>query len=209
MACLIISVPNVALSEEICTDAEIQYTDQPWNGRIVGKTIKLSKPDYFEAPEPLEDAPNILTIVVDDAGFAGLGSFGGRIETPNMDHLAYNGLRYNNFHVFPVCSPTRAALLTGRNPHTVGMAGIPEVSNGYPNKSGSIPSSAAMLPAVLKPYGYTTFALGKWHMTPTWAMNPATGHFDQWPTGESRGFDHFYGFLGGERHVPSASGSCA
>lgn len=198
LTCLMISFPNVALAEEICTDAEIQYTDQPWNGEIVGTTIEGSTPDYFEAPEPLEGAPNILTIVVDDAGFAGLGSFGGRIETPNMDHLAQNGLRYNNFHVFPVCSPTRAALLTGRNPHTVGMAGIPEVSNGYPNKSGSIPSSAAMLPAMLKPQGYTTFALGKWHMTPTWAMNPATGHFDQWPTGETRGFDHFYGFLGGE-----------
>ncbi len=173
----------------------IQYTDQPWNGTI-DKTIADSTPDYFEAPEPLEGAPNILTIVIDDAGFAGFGSYGGRIATPHIDHLAYNGLRYNNFHVFPVCSPTRAALLTGRNPHTVGMAGIPEVSNGYPNKSGSIPSSAAMLPAVLKPYGYTTFALGKWHMTPTWAMTPATGHFDQWPTG--KGFDHFYGFLGGE-----------
>ena len=134
--------------------------------------------------------------MIDDAGFAGLSSYGGRIQTPHLDHLANNGLRYNNFHVTPVCSPTRSALLTGRNPHTIGMGGIPEISNGYPNKSGSIPSSAAMLPALLKPSGYTTFALGKWHLTPTWAMNPATGHFDQWPTG--KGFDHFYGFLSGE-----------
>lgn len=219
MTCsLVISTPGIAIGADVTFDKdkdqivikgllgeqerniiveekEIQYTDQPWNGTI-GKTIEDSSPDYFEAPEPKEGAPNILTIVLDDTGFAGLGSYGGQIETPHMDHLAYNGLRYNNFHVFPVCSPTRAALLTGRNPHTVGMAGIPEVSNGYPNKIGSIPSSAAMLPAFLKPYGYTTFALGKWHMTPTWAMNPATGHFDQWPTG--KGFDHFYGFLGGE-----------
>ena len=195
MVCLFISMPSLALAEEICTDAEIQYTDQPWEGEIRYKA-ENSTPDYLEAPEILPGAPNILTIAIDDAGFAGLGSYGGRIQTPHLDHLAYNGLRYNNFHVTPVCSPTRSALLTGRNPHTVGMAGIPEVSNGYPNKSGSIPSSAAMLPALLKPQGYTTFALGKWHLTPTWAMNPATGHFDQWPTG--KGFDHFYGFLGGE-----------
>lgn len=178
-------------AEEIC------YTDQPWEGTIcTNATNPNSQDDYSEAPAAIEGAPNILTIVLDDTGFAGLGSYGGRIETPNMDHLAYNGLRYNNFHVAPLCAPTRAALLTGCNPHTVGMAGIPEMSNGYPNKTGSIPLSAATLPTVLKPYGYANFALGKWHMTPTWAMTPATGHFDQWPTG--KGFDHFYGFLGGE-----------
>jgi arylsulfatase A-like enzyme len=163
----------------------------------IGKTYKDSTPDWtpalpFQAPE---GAPNILLIVLDDVGYSQLGSFGGPIETPNIDKLAASGLRYTNFHTTSLCSPTRGALLTGRNHHAIGLAAITEAATGFPGNYGSIPKSAATIAEVLKQNGYNTFALGKWHLTPYTAYT-AAGPFDRWPLG--MGFEKFYGFIGGE-----------
>jgi len=135
-------------------------------------------------------------VVLDDVGFGQIGCFGGlggRINTPNMDRLAAGGLRYNNFHVTPMCSPTRAALLTGRNNHSVGVGAIMESLTGYPGYNGRIPKETAMLPAVLTDQGFSTMAVGKWHLTPGDEVS-IIGPFNRWPVGQ--GFQRFYGFLG-------------
>jgi len=134
-------------------------------------------------------------IVLDDVGFGHLGSYGGPIETPNLDKLAAQGLRYNNFHTTALCSPSRGALLTGRNHHAIGLAAITEAATGFPGNYGSIPRSAATIAEMLKQNGYNTMAIGKWHLTPYTAYT-AAGPFDRWPLG--LGFEKFYGFLGGE-----------
>ena len=123
------------------------------------------------------------------------GGLGGRVKTPNIDQLATAGIVYNNFHVNPMCSPTRAALLTGRNHHSVGVGSIMELASGAPGYNGRIPKEAAMLPAVLRADGYSTMALGKWHLTPVEDITPV-GPFDLWPLGQ--GFGRFYGFLRAE-----------
>lgn len=133
-------------------------------------------------------------IVLDDVGYSHLGSYGGPIETPNLDKLASSGLRFTNFHTTALCAPTRAALLTGRNHHAVGLGTITEWATGYPGNYGNVPKSAATIAEVLKQNGYNTFALGKWHLTPYTAYT-AAGPFDHWPLG--MGFEKFYGFLGG------------
>ena len=151
-----------------------------------------------ERPAPLRPppgAPNVLVILWDDIGFGQFGCYGSPLATPNIDRLAAQGVRYTNFHVAPVCSPTRAALLTGRNPHSVGVACIAEFANGQPNSTGGIRLEAGTLAEYLRASGYSTFAVGKWHLTPMTELNPAASS-DYWPTG--RGFDHFYGFTSGE-----------
>jgi arylsulfatase len=165
-----------------------------FKGRI-GRTVADSDPHWPELPRPRGDAPNVLVILFDDLGFAHLGCYGSTIETPNIDRLAAGGLRYSNFHTTALCSPTRAALLTGRNHHTVGMRGLANWNTGFPNCTGSISKSAATMAEVLAPAGYATFAVGKWHLTPIEQTSPA-GPFDQWPL--ARGFDRYYGFLEGE-----------
>jgi arylsulfatase A-like enzyme len=163
----------------------------------IGETYKDSAPDWAPAL-PLQapaGAPNILMIVLDDVGYSQLGSYGSPIETPNLDRLASEGIRYTDFHTTALCSPTRAALLTGRNHHAVSLAAITEGATGYPGGYGSIPKSAATIAEILKQNGYNTFALGKWHLAPYTAYT-AAGPFDHWPLG--MGFDKFYGFLGGE-----------
>jgi arylsulfatase A-like enzyme len=135
---------------------------------------------------------------VDDTGFGDLGCYGGlggRVATPNVDALAGSGVIYNNFHVNSMCSPTRAALLTGRNHHSVGVGSIMELASGYPGYDARIPKEAAMLGAVLRSRGYSTMALGKWHLTPVEDITPV-GPFGLWPLGQ--GFDRFYGFMGAE-----------
>lgn len=154
-----------------------------------------AKPDWPQLPHAAAGAPNILLIVLDDVGFAELGCFGGlggRIRTPNLDRLAAGGMRYNNFHTFPLCSPTRASLLTGRNPHSVAMGMVVERATGFPGYHARIPSDVQMLPATLVANGYSTMALGKWHLAPAEHLT-ANGPFDRWPLGQ--GFEHFYGFL--------------
>jgi arylsulfatase len=148
-------------------------------------------PQFDEAPK---DAPNIVLILVDDAGFSATSTFGGDIHTPNLDKLASSGLRYNAFAVNAICSPSRSALLSGRNNHQVGFGSIPTAAAPYPGYDCIWPKSAATIAEVLKENGYNTAAFGKWHNTPTWESGP-TGPFDRWPT--SLGFQYFYGFVNG------------
>jgi arylsulfatase len=142
-----------------------------------------------------DSAPNILLVLLDDAGYGQTSTFGGLIPTPTLDALAANGLRFTRFHVTALCSPTRAALLTGRNNHAVGMGTITNWSTDDPGYTASIPKSAAMVSEILRQHGYATASFGKWHLIPDPETTPA-GPFDHWPT--RQGFDYFYGFLGGE-----------
>jgi arylsulfatase A-like enzyme len=144
-----------------------------------------------EPPKAPAGAPNVVLILIDDVGFGATSAFGGPINTPNFERLANAGLRYNSFHMNALCSPTRAALLTGRNNHQVGFGSIAEWSAPYPGYNTLLPKSAATIAEVLKENGYSTSAYGKWHNTPMWQVS-AAGPFDRWPTG--LGFEHFYGF---------------
>jgi len=168
--------------------------DETFTGTI-GTTVPESTPSFEVLAHPGEDAPNVVVVVLDDMGFAHLGCYGSEIETPNFDRLAAGGLRYANFHVTPLCSPTRASILTGRNHHTVGMRAISNFNTGFPHMRGHISNAAATMAEVLREEGYATFAIGKWHLCQM-ADASAAGPFDQWPL--ARGFDRYYGFLDGE-----------
>ncbi|GBL21136.1 uncharacterized sulfatase PB10D8.02c [Acidimicrobiaceae bacterium] len=161
----------------------------------IKKVITDSTPEKLLAPKAPDDAPNILLIMLDDVGFGSFGNFGGPVTTPGLDKIAKAGLRYNQFHTTALCSPTRAALLTGRNHHTVHMGGITEIANSFPGYDSAIPPESATVAQVLRMSGYSTACFGKWHLTPSWEQSPA-GPFDRWPTG--LGFDRFYGIMGAE-----------
>jgi arylsulfatase A-like enzyme len=150
----------------------------------------------IEQLRPPKGAPNVLIILIDDAGFGSSSAFGGPCQTPTLDKLATGGLRYTRFHTTAICSPTRQALLTGRNHHSVGMAGITEIATGAPGYCSVRPNSMAPLAETLKLNGYATAQFGKNHEVPVWQTSPV-GPFDAWPTGGG-GFEYFYGFLGGE-----------
>jgi arylsulfatase A-like enzyme len=160
----------------------------------IGRTYRDSTPHWAESPKPAPGAPDVVFIVLDDVGFSDLGCYGAEIATPTMDALAAAGLRYNNFHVTAMCSPTRACLLTGRNAHAVGVGIIADFSNGYPGYDGRITHQAATLADVLRGQGYGTYALGKWHLT-NMEEYGAAGPHDHWPLGH--GFSRWYGFHGG------------
>jgi arylsulfatase len=161
----------------------------------IGRTVAESEPWFDEPPHPGDGAPNVVLVVLDDTGFAQLGCYGSDIDTPNLDALAANGLQFTNLHVTPLCSPTRASLLTGRAQHAVGMRSVSNFQTGFPNQVGHISNHAATMAEVLGDAGYATFCVGKWHLAPMDQCS-AAGPFDQWPLG--RGFDRFYGFLEGE-----------
>jgi len=161
----------------------------------ISKVITQSTPEKLVAPQAPNGAPNILLIMLDDVGFGSFGNFGGPITTPGLDKIAKQGLRYNQFHTTALCSPTRAALLTGRNHHAVHMGGITEIANSFPGYDSAIPPESATVAQVLRMSGYSTACFGKWHLTPSWEQSPA-GPFDRWPTG--LGFDRFYGIMGAE-----------
>lgn len=144
---------------------------------------------------PPKGAPNILLIMTDDVGFAAPSTFGGVIPTPTLDRIAHDGLRYTNFHTTSLCSPTRAALITGHNHHSVGFGVVSEQSTGFPGYNSIIPADSATIGRILLENGYRTAWFGKDHNTPTFAASQA-GPFDQWPTG--MGFEYFYGFVGGD-----------
>lgn len=165
-------------------------------GGVAGRTFDASVGDWsiLAPPHAPEGAPNVLVVLIDDAGFGGPDTFGGGIRTPNLTRVQQQGITYNRFHVTAVCSPTRAALLTGRNHHRVGMGGIAEFPGPFPGYTGIRPQSCTALPRILKENGYITGGFGKWHMTPGHEMG-AAGSFDHWPTGW--GFDHWWGFLTG------------
>ncbi len=166
----------------------------PFPGRI-GRTLADSEPYFSEPPHPGSDAPNVVIVLMDDTGFAQFGCYGSDIDTANIDALAADGVQFTNFHVTPLCSPTRAALLTGRSQHAVGMRGVSNWRTGFPHQLGHISNRAATIAEILHEVGYATFCAGKWHLAPTQDTS-AAGPFDQWPLG--RGFDRFYGFLEGE-----------
>ena len=167
-----------------------------FNG-VINEDMRDSVPDWgpFEQPKVPEGAPNVLYIVWDDVGFSAFEPFGGPIETPAMQRIAEKGLRFTQFHTTALCSPTRAAMLTGRNHTTVGMACIGEATTGFPNSNGHIPFETATIAEVLVEQGYNTYMLGKWHLCPEDEMNLASTKRN-WPVG--RGFERYYGFLGGE-----------
>ncbi len=159
----------------------------------------LTIADFPAQPTPLarphNDAPNVLVIVLDDVGFAQLAPFGSDIAMPTISKLADDGLRYRNYHVTAMCSPTRAAMLTGQNHHAVGMGFLPEVPIAYPGYNARIPKRAIALPRLMRDAGFSTFAVGKWHLAPRWEVS-ASGPFSQWPLG--LGFERYYGFLAGD-----------
>ncbi len=165
-------------------------------GGACGRTIGKSAADWSFIPDPQapEGAPNVLLVLIDDAGFGGPENFGGGINTPTLTRVQEMGLTYNHFHVTAVCSPTRAALLTGRNHHRVGMGGVAEFPGPFPGYTGQVPRSCTPFPRTLKENGYITGGFGKWHLTPGSAFGPA-GPFTRWPL--AWGFDHFWGFLSG------------
>lgn len=158
----------------------------------IGRTVETSVASWPEPIEAPDGAPNVLIWLIDDAGFGHTAAFGGLIDTPTIDRLAETGLRYNNFHTTALCSASRAALMAGRNHHSVGMGSHALLAMGFPGYNGQTPKSAATIAKILQQRGYTTMALGKWDHTPPGDVTIA-GPFDRWPSGE--GFDHFYGFM--------------
>jgi arylsulfatase A-like enzyme len=165
-----------------------------FGGRI-GRTLADSQPWFDEPAHPGPEAPNVVLVLLDDTGFAQMGCYGSDIDTGNIDALAAAGVQFTNFHVTPLCSPTRASLLTGRSQHAVGMRTLSNFRTGFPNQLGHISNHAATVAEVLGQAGYATFCAGKWHLAPM-EQGSAAGPFDQWPL--ARGFNRFYGFLEGE-----------
>ncbi len=168
--------------------------NEPDFGGHIGRTYRDSTPWWPDPPAGL-GGPNVVMIVLDDTGFAHFGCYGSELATPNVDRLAANGLRYTGFHTTALCSPSRAALLTGRNPHAVGMRGVSNWNTGFPHMRGGISPRAATLPEMLRTHGYATYAAGKWHLAPMEECSAAGPHTN-WPL--QKGFDRFYGFLQGE-----------
>ena len=173
----------------------LPISDRTFGGTI-GHTIDESVPDWTIIPGPQapDDAPNVLVILIDDAGFGNPDTFGGPISTPNFTRVQEMGVTYNRFHVTAVCSPTRAALLTGRNQHRVGFGSVCEFPGPFPGYSTARPRSCTAFPRILQENGYVTGGFGKWHLTPD-NVQGAAGPFDHWPL--SWGFDHYWGFLSG------------
>ncbi|CAM3174461.1 arylsulfatase [Nocardioides dubius] len=171
-----------------------QAADPAAAGPRIALRAEESTPWHPPRPRPA-GRPNVLVVLLDDVGFGQLGAFGAEIETPNIDRLAAEGLRYNRFHVTAMCSPTRAALLTGRNAHAVGVGFLADMPTGYPGYSGRIPRSAATIARTLRDQGWSTMAVGKWHLTPR-NDRSAAGPYDTWPL--AQGFEHYYGFLHGD-----------
>lgn len=162
---------------------------------IIGRTPDVSTPAWPAPNRATEGAPNVLFIVLDDTGFAHLGCYGSPIRTPNIDALAARGLLYNNMHTTALCSPSRACILTGRNHHSNHLACLTNGSTGFPGSDGYMPFENAMISEILKENGYSTYCVGKWHLSPE-ETNTSAGPYDRWPLG--RGFERYYGFLGGD-----------
>jgi len=188
------TVAAVAIAWPALAQDVLPRPDPPFNG-VIGETYKDSTPDKIPLTKAPDGAPNVLVVLIDDAGFGQWSTFGGLIPTPNLDQFAAAGLRYTRFHTTALCSPTRAALLTGRYHHSAATDTITELGDGYPGYSGQIPASAGMVSEILRQNGYSTAFIGKNHNIADWETSVA-GPYDRWPT--RQGFDHFYGFLGGE-----------
>ncbi|PTR32498.1 arylsulfatase [Luteibacter sp. OK325] len=188
-------------SEAACVSDTLPVPEPRFKGRI-GNTYVDSEADVLTLRTPPEGAPNILLVLLDDVGFGQASTFGGPANTPTLEKLATQGLRYNRFHTTALCSPTRAALLSGRNHHSVHSGVITEMATGFPGYDGCWPREAASIAEILQGNRYATAAFGKWHNTPDHELS-AAGPFDRWPTG--KGFGYWYGFQGGEAsqwHTP-------
>jgi len=185
------------MSDDTQSRTVLPIPSRAYSGLI---TYDAKDPDTHFPPieqlRPPKGAPNVLIILIDDAGYGSSSAFGGPCETPTAEKLAAGGLRYRRFHTTALCSPTRQALLTGRNHHSVGMGGITEIATGAPGYCSVLRNSAAPLAKTLKLNGYNTAQFGKCHEVPVWETSPV-GPFDQWPSGGG-GFEYFYGFIGGE-----------
>lgn len=168
--------------------------DPPFTGKI-DSIASTSHPDFPKMISAPPGAPNVLLIMTDDVGFGASSTFGGPIQTPIFEKLAANGLRYNEFHTTALCSPTRAALITGRNHHNVASGMITEMATGFPGYHSIVPKACASVGEILKDNGWNTSWFGKMHNVPDW-MSSTSGPFDLWPNG--LGFEYFYGFLGGD-----------
>jgi arylsulfatase A-like enzyme len=194
-----ITRPTILLSLTLFLGASFQASAQydptlPFKGKLgktLGETQQSWQERYTKAPQ---GAPNVVWILLDDVGFGAVSAYGGLINTPTLDSLANNGLRYVNAHTTAICSPTRAALMTGRNSHSVHMGLFPNTGGGTPGYDGYMPLEKGTVAEILRENGYNTYAVGKWHLTPPSDLTVA-GPYTRWPTG--RGFDHYYGFLGG------------
>ncbi|MEE3062918.1 MAG: arylsulfatase [Actinomycetota bacterium] len=173
---------------------ELPRAPQEFTG-VINPSLADSTPVVPSITHPRPGAPNVVVVLLDDVGFGAASTFGGPVPTPALERVAGAGLRYNQFHTTALCSPTRAALLTGRNHHSAHMGTICEIAYGFPGYDSVIPQSTATIAQVLRMNGYSTALFGKAHVTPTWELGPA-GPFDRWPTG--LGFERFYGFLGGD-----------
>lgn len=171
--------------------ANQERTYEGFGGRV-GRTFSASRPWWKPQPRRLEGAPNVIVMLVDDMGFSDIGCYGSEIETPTLDAMAAGGVRYRNFHVTPLCSPTRAALLTGLNPHDAGVGYLVSGDTGFPGYQGSMDPRAVTLAEQLRGHGYTTLMVGKWHLTSAEDLSEASPK-SSWPL--QRGFDRYYGFL--------------
>ena len=171
-------------------------SEEEFKGKIA-RSYEESKEWWAEPLEPKEGAPNVIIFLLDDVGFAQVGCFGGLIATPNIDRLAENGLRFNNFHTTALCSPSRASLMAGRNPHSIGLGSHALTAMGFPGYNAIMPESAKSVANYLQNVGYVNYALGKWDHTPLYEVSQV-GPFDRWPSGE--GFDHAYTFMAADVH---------
>jgi arylsulfatase len=183
------ATPGGGIDRTVLPIAEPNY---PLETQLDARNAKA--PARFEVKPP-QGAPNVIIFLIDDIGFGHPSTFGGGIPMPTLDRLASQGLKYNRFHTTALCSPTRMALLTGRNHHVCNAGAIMELATNFPGNTGVRPGSVAPLAEILRQNGYSTAAFGKYHETPPWETT-VSGPFDRWPT--RSGFDKFYGFIGGE-----------
>jgi arylsulfatase A-like enzyme len=182
---------------QIASAEEVKTKDIDGFGGVIAKSYSDSKEWWPPQKRPNKDAPNVIIFLLDDVGFAQVGSFGGLIKTPNIDNLAANGLRYNNFHTTALCSPSRASLMAGRNPHSIGLGSHALTAMGFPGYNAIMPESAKSVANYLQTEGYVNYALGKWDHTPLYEVSQV-GPFDRWPSGE--GFQHAYTFMAADVH---------
>jgi Sulfatase len=190
----ITGTPGSASSTVTLDGKQLPPPPMPFGG-VIKEEAKDSKPYWTPLVVPPKGAPNVLLIMTDDAGYGVSSTFGGVIPTPAMDRVAKAGLRYTQFHSTALCSPTRAALITGRNHHSVGFGVVGELSTGFPGYDSVITADKSTIGTILRDNNYSTSWFGKNHNTPTSQISSA-GPFDQWPSG--MGFEYFYGFMGGE-----------
>ena len=188
LICWAIALPALAEPDRTA----LPLAEPPREASTILDVRDATPPPRFEVTAPA-GAPNVLLVLIDDLGFGGTSAFGGPVSTPSFDRIAREGIELTNFHTQATCSPTRAALLTGRNHHVANMGGIAESGTAFPGNTTQIPNEVASIAEILRLNGYSTAAFGKWHLTPPWETS-VSGPFDRWPTGQ--GFDKFYGFIG-------------